>query len=160
MMNLGALKLGESVAIALTTETMRKFIEEVTKTAEVQESLFHLNCIREDSHYQKEYLKKVFETLPATRLDEIITAPVYPLSYTMKMKGRNHSYLLAADTTTVTFNVKGVGLLQMKIVPGWTLIDYPDGTEISIATGGSATPLLYRVSDEIIPCNLPVDATP
>jgi hypothetical protein len=144
---LGPVKLGESVAIALTSETISRLVREAMQTAEVQETLFHLNCIREDSHYQKEYLKKLYDEAPVHKIDTVLVVQEQPVWNKLELKGRRHNLLLVTNATNVIFNILGVGQMAYTLQPGWTQLDLPDGTEIATATGVGNVNMIYRLTD-------------
>lgn len=75
-------------------------------------------------------------------------------AYTFKENGRKHSRLLIA-TSGIIINAKlsGLGIYQFTPNPGWTTLDFPEGTDMYLDSSNTATQAviyLLHTYDEVV----------
>jgi hypothetical protein len=122
-------------------------IDAVTGTANPAE---HVECMHSDMHDIVEHLGRICKYIDSQSVgdvEKVIMLQVAPNFLRLYRHGRIHSYLFVSASTSVTFDMIGVGQFNYTLAQGWTQLDLPDGTGIAMATGGNPTSMFYRCSN-------------
>jgi hypothetical protein len=145
-------RIGEGLVISLSAEHAKQALDLAEGTDTAHLVRHGIEKIREDSHYQKEYLKLIYELLEtefASDIDETIVLRASPNYWRMDTKSRKHSYLLVASSFNLTCDVPFVGSVDLTLQEGWNRLDFPSQTGLALASG-SDTPVLYRCSNVVL----------
>lgn len=142
-------RIGEGLVISLSAEHAKQALDLAEGTDTAHLVRHGIEKIREDSHYQKEYLKLIYELLDrelASDIDEVIMLRPTPNFWRMNTKGRKYTMLLVASSLSLVCDVPFVGSVSLTLQVGWNTLNLPDETGLALASG-SDTPVLYRCTN-------------
>jgi len=137
------------IPAALTANELQKQIDRRVHKEVPQEHMFSavyglVTEVRADLKVIAEYISDT--SLPP--IDEAIQLQVSPWTWTLRRKGRRYGVIFSPNgTAQLTITVPQMGTLSAYTPPlGPSTFDYPEGTQISLASGGPTT-FLYRCTN-------------
>jgi len=142
-------RIGEGLVISLSAEHAKQALDLAEGTDTAHLVRHGIEKIREDSHYQKEYLRLIYELLEkelASDIDEVIMLRQTPNFWRMNAKGRKYTMLLVASSLSLVCDVPFVGQVNLTLQVGWNVLNLPDGTGLALSSGND-TPVLYRCTN-------------
>lgn len=148
-----AARLGEGMVVQLSADTIKQVVGQSEQTDTAHIIRHNIEELRKHNHYQKEYLKMLYELLSkecAAPIDEIVMLHLAPAYYQVDTKGLRYNLILAAATLSIDITVAGVGTYTVSLAAGWNSIDAPDDAQITVSASGSDTSVLFRRTNTLM----------
>jgi hypothetical protein len=83
---------------------------------------------------------------PITTPIQIVPSPSY---VRIDTHGRPHTLIFVPVSTAVNFDIVAMGTMAYTLPAGWTQIDLPNGTRISLTASTGSQVALLRVQDKV-----------